>query len=83
MGNKQEPETAHIYRATSLSDDLFRAMILLASWRCDGITPMTGVLEWVDADSLRWTGREDEEEVSPSMSVTSRRALDLPPPGSE
>lgn len=74
MGNKQEWSP----RPMILSDDLNRAMILSASWRCDGIAPLTGVLEWVDRDSLGRTGREDEN-VSPSVSVISRRALDLNP----
>lgn len=35
------------------------------------MVPMAGVLEREDTDCLGRTGREDEETVSPSMSVTS------------
>lgn len=54
-----------------------RAVNLSASWRCNGIAQMTGVLEWVDTDSLGRTGGKHKEDVSFSMSVISRRALDL------
>lgn len=36
--------------------------------------PMTRALEWKDRGSLGRTGRGDEEEVSPSMSVISWNA---------
>jgi len=45
-------------------------MISLASQRCGGMAPMTGMLEWKYAGS----GKADKEQVSPSMSMTSWRA---------
>lgn len=43
-----------------------RATISLVSWRCGGMVPMLGV--------LTITGKEDEEQVSPLMSMSSWRA---------
>lgn len=39
------------------------------------MVPVAGVLEWEDTGSLGRTGREDEEMVSPSLSVPRWRAV--------
>jgi len=66
MGNKQEVlEMCACLQGYELTG---------TTWRCGGMAPMTGVLEWKDTGFLGRTGRGDEAGVLPSMSVTSWRA---------
>lgn len=45
------------------------AVIFLASHRCHGMAPGTGLLEWKETGSLGIAGRRDEKGVLPSRSI--------------
>jgi len=54
------PICAHCYEMTALA------------LRHEGMTPMTGMLEWKDMASLGRTGWGHEEGASPSLSRSSK-----------
>lgn len=49
-------------------------MILLASQRYGWVAPVIAVLKWKNTSFSGRTGREDEEGVLPSLSMTSQNA---------